>query len=68
MNAAVPSARDDAPKLIPHLLEQHSRVTPHACAIEDAHRALTYAELAAEAEHMAARLAKAGCFPAIASA
>ncbi|MFD3580791.1 amino acid adenylation domain-containing protein [Streptomyces sp. NPDC058644] len=63
MNADVRSARNDAPKLIPSLLEQHSRVTPHAPATEDAQRALTYAELAAEAEHMAARLAEAGVLP-----
>ncbi|MCL6733984.1 non-ribosomal peptide synthetase [Streptomyces neyagawaensis] len=63
MNADVQSARNDAPKLIPHLLEQHSRVTPHAPATEDAQRALTYAELAAEAEHMAARLAEMGVLP-----
>lgn len=63
MNADVRSARNDAPKLIPSLLEQHSRVTPHALATEDAQRALTYADFAAEAEHMAARLAEAGVLP-----
>lgn len=51
------------PMLIPALLQRCARVTPDAPAVEDAQRALTYAELAAEAEHLAARLAEAGVSP-----
>jgi amino acid adenylation domain-containing protein len=48
-----------APTLILRLLEHHAETTPHAPATEDSRRRLTYAELAAEVEQTALRLAAA---------
>src|SRR6266446_3042812 len=46
-----------------HLAARHARTTPQACAVRDRHRRLSYAELAAAADRLAAHLAGHGVRP-----
>jgi non-ribosomal peptide synthetase component E (peptide arylation enzyme) len=46
-----------------HLTARHARTTPQACAVRDRHRRLSYAELTAAADRLAAHLASHGIRP-----
>jgi acyl-CoA synthetase len=46
-----------------HLAARHARTTPQACAVRDRHRRLSYAELTAAADRLAAHLAGHGIRP-----